>query len=98
MVSMRGHQLYSCSLPQTPLPWLVLVQDYNGVGITQTSGYIEVSCKGYTNRPNKPHGWGAGEGAGEESKPTAPTPPDAISRMFAEEDVSTFSELPMRVF
>ena len=40
-----------------PFKFLGVVKDYNGVDITQTPDYIEMSCKNYIKRLLKSHGW-----------------------------------------
>ena len=40
-----------------PFEFLSIVTDYNGVDITQTPDYIEISCKNYIARLLKSHGW-----------------------------------------
>ena len=40
-----------------PMEYLGLVKDYNGVEITQTSHYNEMSCGNYIERLCKSHGW-----------------------------------------
>ena len=40
-----------------PFKFLGIVKDYNRVDITQTSDYLEMSCKNYIARLLKSHGW-----------------------------------------
>ena len=40
-----------------PFEYLGIVKDYNGVGIQQTSHYIEMNCENYIQRLNRTHGW-----------------------------------------
>ena len=40
-----------------PFEFLGIVKDYNGVDITQTPDYVEMSCRNYISRLLKSHGW-----------------------------------------
>ena len=67
-----------------PFKYLGPATNYNGVDITQTKHYIEISCAGYIDRVNRAHGW---EHPGPDeitSRPTSPIPERALDVIYQE--------------
>jgi hypothetical protein len=67
---------------EPPFAYLGLMSDFNGVDITQTNEYIEISCSNYIDRVLRSHGW--------ESEPksrgslVSPMSKDALEQIFSQ--------------
>ena len=65
-----------------PFKYLGPAKDYNGVDITQTKQYIEISCPGYIDRLTRAHGWDKPDDTEIKSRPTAPMPERSLDTIY----------------
>ena len=63
-----------------PFAYLGLVTDFNGVDISQTNEYIEISCSNYINRVMRSHGWESENYT--KSSSVSPMSKDALEQIF----------------
>ena len=55
--SIIGSKLKLPKEPKDPFAYLGLITDFNGIDVTQTKDYIEISCSNYIDRIMTSHGW-----------------------------------------
>ena len=69
-----GKKLQLSGKKVPPFKYLGIAKDYNGVDITQTKQYIEISCPGYIDCVTCAHSWDKPDDTEIKSRPTAPMP------------------------
>ena len=75
-----GRALQTEKEKNPPFAYLGLVTDFNGVDITQTNEYIEISCKNYIDRVMRSHGWESENYT--KSSSVSPMSKDALEQIF----------------
>ena len=68
---------------EPPFAYLGLVKDFNGVDISQTNEYIEISSSNYIDRVMRSHGWETEPRS--KGAPTSPMNKDALEQIFRQE-------------
>jgi Reverse transcriptase (RNA-dependent DNA polymerase) len=76
-----GAQLQLPSEDTPPFKYLGLVDDFNGLDVTQYDDSIKLSCEKYIDRVLTTHGW-ATPSPPHPSKPVAPLPVDAVTSLY----------------
>ena len=75
-----GKALQTESETSPPFAYLGLINDFNGVDISQTNEYIEISCKNYIDRVLRSHGWEAESNS--TSSAASPMSKEALDQIF----------------
>ena len=93
-----GSKLQLPGEDKPPFAKLGLINDFNGIDISQTEEYIELSCSNYIDRIVTTHGWETEKKMQPASKPMAPLCSDALNQIQAHEGPKegTFEHLELQ--
>jgi hypothetical protein len=79
-----GNKLRLPNETVVPFKYLGLADDYNGIKITQTRQYNEISCPDYIDRIARSHGWSDPDNDEIQSHPTTPLHERSLDYIYDE--------------
>ena len=77
-----GRKLQLPKEDKPPFAKLGLINDFNGIDVSQTSTYIQISCATYIERLMQTHGWTEDRKMKDISKSIAPLAIDAVRQVY----------------
>ena len=77
-----GSKLQLPSETKPPFKYLGLVDEFNGVSVTQTRTSVTLSCPSYIRRVLRAHGWSTPDHKNTETDTISPIPADSHAQMF----------------